>query len=271
MTHLQPVIRYPGSKHRIARWIVTQFPPHAAYLEPFFGSGTVMFAKPRGDSEIVNDLDGEVVNMFRVLREQPEDLARAVALTPWAREEYVQSFEREGLEPLEQARRFITYWWQAVGSRGITATGFCVDYHGKAEPARAVTWIGLPERLLAVAQRLQGVQIENRPALELIERCRHPEVLIYNDPPYLGTTRHGRLYPEEMRGSAEHESLIEALDRHPGPVVLSGYASDLYAERLTHWRRLSRKATAQKPGERIECLWLNQQAAAAQPVLPWDD
>lgn len=259
---MEPIIRYPGSKSRIAPWIVSHFPTHAAYLEPYFGSGTVLYAKGRSDSEIVNDLDGEITNLFRVLRNRPEELARAVALTPWSREEFRASFERKNVDELEWARRFITYWWQAVGCRGITATGFCVDYHGKVKPARSVTWMNLPERLFAVAERLQGVQIECRPALELIERCNCRDVLIYADPPYVGTTRKGRLYPFEMREEAEHAALLESLDRHSGPALLSGYDNSLYRERLSGWKVVAREATCQKPGTRVECLWLNPPAVA---------
>lgn len=268
---MDPIIRYPGSKSRIAPWIVSHFPPHDAYLEPYFGSGTVLYAKSRAGSEIVNDLDGEVTNLFRVLRDQPEAMARAVALTPWSREEFRQSFARENLSDLEAARRFITYWWQAVGCRGITATGFCVDYQGKSKPARSVTWISLPERLLAVAERLQGVQIENRPALDLIERCNGREVLIYADPPYVGTTRKGRLYSFEMREESEHVALLAQLKQHSGSVLISGYDNALYQDHLSGWRKVSREATCQKVGTRTECLWLNPVAAARQQLsLEWD-
>src|SRR5437868_11890178 len=137
----KPVLRYPGSKSRIAPWIASLMGPHAAYLEPFFGSGTVLFAKSRAPSEIVNDLDGEVTNFFSVLRDQPAELARLVGLTPWSRDELACAEERAGLTPLEWARRTAVYWWQSVGPRGPRGNGLCVDYHGKVKPARSVTWM----------------------------------------------------------------------------------------------------------------------------------
>src|SRR5687767_7997568 len=93
---LKQVLRYPGSKARLARWIVEQFPPHECYLEPFAGSAVVLFAKPRSPVEMLNDRDGRVCNLFRVLRDRPEELARAAELTPWARAEYEESQADEG-------------------------------------------------------------------------------------------------------------------------------------------------------------------------------
>ncbi|HET8629306.1 MAG TPA: DNA adenine methylase, partial [Thermomicrobiales bacterium] len=105
---LQPILKYPGAKWLLAPWIVAQFPPHRVYLEPYFGSGAVLFAKPPAPIELVNDLDSQVVNLFRVIRERPAELAQALALTPWAREEFTRAnAEPETTDDVERARLFL--------------------------------------------------------------------------------------------------------------------------------------------------------------------
>lgn len=257
------MLKYPGSKWRLADWIISHFPPHTTYLEPFFGSGAVFFTKEPSKVETINDLDGNVVNLFRVIRERPEELAAQVEMTPWAREEYYLSYERPQ-DPLENARRFLVRYWQGFGSRLGNNAGWKNNIEGRN--SGLCVWQSLPERIKVVADRLKGVQIENQPAVQLIERYGFKTVLIYADPPYLWTTRSDRakgrkLYVHEMT-EAEHIELLEALDRHPGPVLLSGYDSRLYNERLRHWVRRKAKATAEKGLARVEVLYLNPVAAA---------
>lgn len=258
---LGPVLRYPGSKWRLARWIVSHFPPHTVYLEPFFGSGAVFFTKPPSKVETINDLDGRVVNLFRVIRERPEALAALVEMTPWAREEYYVSYDLTG-DPLEDARRFLVRCWQAQAARIASRTGWRHDVQGSPGVPAALLWAQLPKRILAVADRLKYAQIEQQPALELVPRYAYPQVLIYADPPYPMSTRTGRLYACEM-SDEEHSALLDVLDAHPGPVVLSGYACELYDSRLRHWTRTTRRALAEKGNIAEEVLWLNPVCANA--------
>jgi DNA adenine methylase len=127
-------------------------------------------------------------------------------------------------------------------------------------------WKEVPDRILNYAERLRDAQIENRPAVDLIERYRYPQVLIYADPPYVLSTRKGRMYANEM-ADQDHIELIEALERHPGPVLLSGYACDVYDSRLQHWTKKMRQAKAEKGRERTEVLWLNPVAARSMGTL----
>ena len=259
---MKPVLKYPGSKWKIAKWIISFMPPHTTYLEPFAGSLAVFFNKPPSKVETLNDIDSNVVNLFRVIREQSEELAALIEMTPWARDEYYASYEKAG-EPLEDARRFLVRCWQAYGTKTNTTTGWRNDIGARKWINMPDQWRKLAGRITAIANRLMDAQIENQPALTIIERYQFPYVLIYADPPYLLETRNSTMYAHEMT-DADHIELLNALDAHPGPVLLSGYACELYDNRLSHWRRETIKAQAEKGQARTEVLWINPVAAKAQ-------
>lgn len=266
---LAPVLSYSGAKWRLAPWVIAHLPAHATYVEPFFGSGGVYFNKPAVRNEYLNDLSGEIVNFFRVLRDQPLDLIAAIEATPWARAEYELAFEPT-MDDLERARRLAVRQWQAVGGRdnGRYPSGWRHNGPrgggGTGSNNVCGLWQRLPERLAAAAVRLRGSQIENRPAIDVINKINAPDVLVYADPPYLGSTRDWQTYyREEMLGEAEHLELLDTLDEHSGMVVLSGYASALYDDRLAHWGRVTRQSQAEAGQTRTEVLWLNPSAIAA--------
>lgn len=242
----------------MADWIISHFPEHQTYLEPFFGSGAVLFSKQRSPLETVNDLDGEVVNLFRIIRERPEKLARAISLTPHSREEYYLSYEN-ATDDLERARRLIVRLWQGRGGKTSHRTGWrsMIEMNG---PLPGKEWLRFPDKIAAVAERLIGVQIENQPAVELIKRYSRQNVLIYADPPYILSTRTTSSYKHEM-SEVDHEELLLTLEEHPGPVILSGYSHPLYDERLKHWRRETKRAKAEAGAIREEVLWINPYAA----------
>jgi DNA adenine methylase len=256
---MKPVLKYPGAKWNLAQWIISFFPPHTNYLEPFFGSGAVLLNKKPSKVETVNDIDGRVINLFKVLRECPENLAAAIDLTPWARDEYLNSYKITG-DPLEDARRFLVRCWQGTAANLNTNTGW--RHHATSTPFanNMVAWNRVPELITATARRLKQVQIENKPATELVKKYNTNNVLIYADPPYPLSTRSGKMYDYEMT-DADHAELLGALDAHPGPVILSGYACDLYDNRLKHWHRETKTAQAEKGQSRTEVLWINPVAA----------
>lgn len=251
------ILHYPGSKWSMADWIIEHMPEHETYLEPFFGSGAVLFNKAPSKIETVNDLDGQVVNLFRVIRDRPEELAEKIRWTPYSRQEYYDSYETTGDE-LEDARRFLIRCWMARGAKTSDRTGWRHNIDVSHCPNKTVPkqWMEMPEKIVVIAQRLQGIQIEHQPAVKLIERYRRPDVLIYADPPYLMETRHGRMYRHEMTDN-DHLELLDALDAHPGPVLLSGYAHPLYDERLQHWHRETKVVQAEGGRRRTEVLWIN--------------
>lgn len=255
------IIKYPGAKWRMADWIVSLMPPHRSYLEPFFGSGAVFFCKPPSRIETINDLDGDIVNLFQVLRDQTEELIRAVSLTPYSREEYMRAWDCHTSEtvndPVERARISLVRYWQAVGSRQIYRAGWRRDVAGREAAYTLRSWVQLPGRMIAAAERLKEAQIEQAPAVELIRRFNSKDVLIYADPPYLLSTRGQKQYNIEMSEEAQHIELLAALLDHSGPVILSGYESDLYDRTLKDWVKLTRPSTAENGARRMETLWLN--------------
>lgn len=248
------ILHYPGSKWSMAEWIISFFTEHSTYVEPFFGSGAVFFNKPPSKVETINDLDGSVVNLFKVIRDQPNELARLIDYTPLSRQEYYTSYEMTG-DSLEDARRMIIRCWQAIGAKTSDRTGWrsIISPNG---PNVTKEWDSLPNRIMALVKRLKNAQIEHQPALKLLERYNRPEVLIYADPPYILETRSKRHYKHEM-SLYDHEELIEMLDDHLGPCILSGYAHPLYDQLLKHWHRETRKVTAEAGAKREEVLWIN--------------
>ncbi|TVX85567.1 DNA adenine methylase [Paenibacillus agilis] len=256
------ILHYPGAKWSMANWILGNMPEHTIYLEPYFGSGALLFSKRRSSIETVNDLDGDVTNLFEIVRTSPEQLAYAVYWTPYSREEYYKAYEPTD-DRFEKARRFLVRTWQAIGAKTSDRTGWRSNIKTDKSPNKmaAGQWRDLPEKLIKVADRLKGVQIENKPALALMERYNQKDCLIYCDPPYILSTRNKRIYKYEMT-EEDHEELLEMLDAHLGPVLLSGYAHSLYDERLKHWKRETKRVKAEAGAFREEVLWINPLAAA---------
>lgn len=266
---MQTVLKYPGSKWRIAKWIISHIPNHHSYLEPFFGSGAVLFNKEPSAIETVNDLDHDVVNLFRCIKEDPEKLACMVELTPYSRKEYDDSFKQVPEDKFEQAVRFLVQCWQGHGFRqNGRKVGWKNDVQGREEMYACKNWYRLSGWIIGVVDRLKQVQIECRPAIELINRFRYPNVLIYADPPYLLETRSGKQYKHEMT-EQDHVELLETLLQHPGPVIISGYDNELYNSMLTGWHKDSNSGEAEYYGRRKqqEIIWMNYQPVAEQISL----
>ncbi|WP_207729968.1 DNA adenine methylase [Faecalispora jeddahensis] len=268
---MRSILKYPGSKWTLAEWIIGNMPPHKSYLEPYFGSGAVFFNKPPSNYETINDLDGNVVNFFKVCRDFPDELARAINLTPFSREEMLSIMEdRAGEEikltgvPVEDARRFAVRCCQSFGSKLADRAGWKNTKQPKG-PKNALIWNRVPEIVYEAAERLKGAQIERTEAVQLIRDYNHPECLIYADPPYLGETRGDgsrdltarRLYRIEMMKPEAHIELLDVLLSHKGPVIISGYDNPLYNEKLSEWRKVTHTGRSNSGGARQESLWIN--------------
>lgn len=253
---MNTLLNYPGAKWGMAKQIVSLMPPHRSYLEPFFGSGAVLFNKPPSAIETVNDIDGDIVNFFRVLREQPDDLADAIALTPYSRDVFDDAHENRGSSDFDRAYRFAVRSKMGHGFKTYQKTGFKMDVYARENSYAVKCWNRLPGDLLKAAVRLKDVQIEHRPALDLIRRFNYDNVLIYADPPYLLNTRGGKQYRHEMT-ERDHVQLLDALKQHKGTVILSGYPSEMYDRELAGWSRIDRKAYNQNSDQRTEMLWCN--------------
>lgn len=253
---MKTLLNYPGAKWGMAKEIVGLMPKHRSYLEPFFGSGAVLFSKPPSAIETVNDIDGDIVNFFKALREQPDELADAIALTPYARDVFDDAHRNRGDSDFDRAYRFAIRSRMGHGFKTYTKTGWKIDVQARENSYAVNCWNRMPKDLRDAAIRLKEVQIENRPALDLIRKFNYENVLIYADPPYMMNTRYCKQYNYEMT-EQDHVQLLDALKQHKGSVILSGYPSELYDTELAGWRRITRKSYNQNAAPRTEVLWLN--------------
>jgi DNA adenine methylase len=279
VTGLRPPTNYYGGKGRLAPWIAGLLPPCRTYVEPFVGSAAVLFAKAPSPTEILNDLDGQVVNFFTVLRDRPAELTRALRLTPYARAEYQQlapCYDDPHASDLERARRWFVRVNQSIShlaGRGRPA-GWAAAYNTNGAD-HAHKFAALADRLDACAERLRRVHLEQRPAVEVIAKYAKAgaEAVVYCDPPYLAevrsalTKRRGADYAVEYATEADHRALAEVLWAIPATVLLSGYPSGLYAElyEARGWWRVDRaitRPTSNTSGGRgalaVESVWSNR-------------
>lgn len=261
---MKPPTPYFGSKSTVASWIVSLLPSHEHYVEPFAGSLAVLLAKQPSRMETVNDLDGALMTFWRILRDRPNDLLRACSLTPHSRAEFEAAYDETDCDDLELARRV---WIRLTQSRSgvLRRTGWRHYVAPGDSSASMPTYLdGYRDRLAPAAERLMRVSLECRPALEVIAAYgSRPSVLLYIDPPYLGSTRGwGRNYRVEMKDDHEHRELAEALWDCSATVVLSGYHSPLYDELYEGWYREQIATTTAngKAGsqDRTEVLWSNR-------------
>lgn len=254
---MRAIIKYPGSKWRIADWITSFFPEHHSYVEPFFGSGAVFFQKNPSHIETINDLDGEVVNFFEWVRNDPEKLARAIYLTPYSRKVYDDAFF-PAKNSLDLAVKFciranMGYGFRTAGGKA----GWKIDIQGREKAYTVKDWNGLPEKIIYAAERMKDAQIECRPAAEVIRRFDFENVLIYCDPPYLLETRFGKQYKQEMT-KQQHEELLEVLLGSKAKIILSGYESELYNRSLKGWHKENIYSAARNSvTKKKEVLWMN--------------
>ena len=268
---VKPPFAYYGGKTTLAATIAALLPEHSHYVEPFAGSLAVLLAKPRSEMETVNDLDRDLMNFWQVLRDRPRDLERVCFLTPHARAEQENAYDLDTDDDLERARRVWVLLSQGRGST-LRKTGwrFYRDPAGStySMPDYLTAYAG---RVGPAATRLHGVSLECRDALEVArDYGKHPNVLLYCDPPYLATSRNSTNYRHEMATKAQHVELAEVLHDCRGPVVLSGYPSPLYDDLFTDWHRVElaawtgngiRDGATKTDGKRTEALWSNRPLA----------
>ena len=264
-TTIRPPFPYFGGKQALAEQIAALMPPHEHYVEPYAGSLSVLLAKRPSKMETVNDLDGDLMTFWRVLRDREADLMRVCALTPHSRAEYLDARDSEPVaDELETARRV---WVMLTQGRGGATRNRQSGWRYYIDPTTSATNFpgyldGYRGRMPPAAHRLLGFTLESMPALDLIAKygaC--PEVLLYVDPPYLGSCRTGNRYQHEMRTDAEHCELAAALCGAAAAVVLSGYPSDLYDRELyAGWDRVTIAAMTGNSVEkaRTEVLWSNR-------------
>lgn len=279
MNITRPAIRYHGGKFRLASWIVGFFPAHTTYVEPFGGAAGVLIQKPVSYAEVYNDLDGDIVNYFRVLRD-PElriQLEQAISLTPYARDEFDLAWEHTG-DQIERARRTAIRAQMGFGSAGATkgSTGFRIDCKRKYGTAQHL-WAEFSKTVTAVGQRFESVLVENSPAIDVLRQFDATDTLFYVDPPYVHDTRVMRVcrdrtgaYRHEM-SDQDHQQLIDVLCSTKGMVVLSGYSHPLYEEALRDWAihtKRARISAGRGSSIRTECVWINPACQSALESNP---
>jgi len=265
---IQP-IKYYGSKWSVAPWIIRHFPPHKSYIEPLGGSAAVLLNKPRSELETYNDIDGAVVNYFRMIRDEPFELSRVLRATPWARAEFefaVDTFEASN-DPIERARRFavasfmsVSQRWREMENPGVRMLKNADGRYSKPAFDLERVAAGLNE----IAERLTGVQIENRDWFNVAIEYANNDSLIYFDPPYPLETRGDRRgYAFEWDGD-DHWNAVSLLQQIPGFVVVSGYRCDLYDRLYADWPRFdSEPVLTNSGGSRVESIWLSPYTADA--------
>jgi DNA adenine methylase len=262
-----PIIRYHGGKYRLAPWLISQFPPHVTYVEPFGGGGSVLLVKPPSELEIYNDLDDDVVNFFQVLRDpvKADELARQINLTPYSRTEFFNAYNVFG-DPIERARRLVVRAQMGYGSAGATKghTGFRMTGGRLKGTSEISLWRRYPDRIVRAAERMKDVLIEHLDACEAIRIYDHHDTLFFVDPPYLLSTRCKNViaYRHELTDD-QHIELLDTLKKVAGKVILSGYSSPLYDQALPGWQKKTKtvQASGNKGGtSRLECIWINPAA-----------
>lgn len=248
---MRQILNYGGGKRKLAKHIIPHFPEHRSYVEAFGGSGAILLAKPPAPHEVYNDLDGDLANLFRVLRDHPDELRRRLDLTPYGAHD----------APPADADDVTRAWWYFVCTntrwKGSGGPGTGPLRRDNSTDGRSLADVFRLQVSAVddVARRLVGVKIENMDAVALIERYDGPDALVYADPPYLGD-REATLYRHEMTDEAEHRRLLEALNHCDAAVVLSGYPHPLYDELLADWTAVEISGQDRSKQMRAECLWI---------------
>jgi DNA adenine methylase len=266
----RPILRYHGGKWKLAPWIISHFPKHRVYVEPFGGGASVLLRKDRSYAEVYNDKWDTVVNVFAVMRD-PKKAARlkkAIELTPFSRTEFMNASLNHCRGDVEAARRTILRSFAGFGSastNGEFTTGFRANSN-RSGTTPAHDWVNYPLHVAAYIERLKGVIIENKTAEEVMKQHDGFQTLFYVDPPYPAVTRNmdrgNAAYAHDMSDD-NHRQLANTLHSLKGMVVLSGYPCDLYDKELyPTWKRIEREHLADGARKRTEVIWLNDACVA---------
>jgi DNA adenine methylase len=258
----RPLLRWHGGKFILAKWIISHMPEHRVYVEPFGGAGSVLLQKPRAYSEVWNDVNEDLYNLFWVMRNHYSELADGLRLTPFSRREFEISHMPHS-NPIEKARRLIIRSFMGFGSDSASnvarPTGFRANSN-RSGSTPAHDWVNYEMHMHQLADRIRGIVLECRPALQVMASHDSAQTLFYLDPPYLESTRKGfGAYSHEL-SEQDHIELLDAAVNCKGAVIISGYESPLYAKTLKDWRRVERKALADGAKERTEVLWIKEPA-----------
>ena len=257
----RPVLRYPGGKWRCANWIISHFPRHEVYVELFGGGGSVLMRKPPSRTEIYNEIDSQIVNVFRVLRDESKakKLTELLDLTPFAVQEY-QDCYAPPIDDVDAARKVICRSFFGIGSDSVfKMNGFRRGFKNKQLDSKNA-FASYSECIPYFIERLRDVIIENLDWADVIKIYDSPKTLFYVDPPYLKETRTSRTVKYQFEFTkSDHIELANTLNACKGNVILSGYPSDLYTQLFEGWFATSKSTTTILGLKRIEKIWIKRQ------------
>lgn len=264
---------YFGAKNNLATKIIDILPVHSAWVEGFCGSAAITCLKEPSPIEVINDLDDEIINFFKQMRDNHKQLIQKVSLTPYAKKEWELAHEHvKGLQGVEKARRFLIRTMMTINGTLGKDSGFSFSdsYSRNGCEARVNRWINLTKRLDFVAQRLRRVRIENRDAINLIDQySNRPATILYLDPPYLAQRMKG--YCVEAFDPEYHKAVLDRCMLSKSMVLISGYDNPIYRERLNSkkgWKTILIKTNTRdvsgKDFPRTEVLWMNKSFAKAK-------
>lgn len=272
---IKPLMRYHGAKWRLAPWIISHFPQHHCYVEPFGGSAAVLISKEPSSREVYNDKNFEIVNLFNVIRddEMRTELLRLLVMTPYSRTEFEFAKEVGQYDtPVMTALKLLVRAQMGFGSAGATRgnTGFRLDTARGGTSLQSL-WSDLPANVLDVTERLRNVVIENTDAYNIIKQHDRSDTLFYLDPPYTLDTRTNKdSYGKFEMREFEHNRLLELTLKSKGMFVISGYDNELYNDTLDGWTKSSRQTAISSrngSGKRIEVLWISPNCEQLQPDI----
>ncbi len=259
---------YFGSKNKIAQKLASNLPPHYCWVEAFCGSAALTLAKPPAAIEIINDLDGEIINLFRQLRTNQKEICRLIELTPYAKQELENARKKDNNDnDLERARKFLVQAMFAInGVFGKEKSGFSYSqsYARNGKEARVNRWYNLPTRIEQVVERIRNVRIENRNAIDILKMfINRPATLVYLDPPYLGKRTKG--YNNDANNEDYHLEMLKLANKAKCMIFISGYENPLYDNFLKKdngWMKKTIKTiTKDSKGQshaRKEVIWMNK-------------
>ena len=272
---IKPLMRYHGAKWRLAPWIISHFPQHHCYVEPFGGSAAVLISKEPSSREVYNDKNFEIVNLFNVIRDDQmrTELLRLLVMTPYSRTEFEFAKEvGQNDTPVMTALKLLVRAQMGFGSAGATRgnTGFRLDTARGGTSLQSL-WSELPTNVLEVTERLRNVIIENTDAYKVIKQHDRSNTLFYLDPPYTLDTRTNKdSYGKFEMREFEHTRLLELTLKSKGMFVISGYDNELYNDTLAGWTKSSRQTAISShngSGKRTEVLWISPNCEQQQPDI----